>query len=135
MAHVTLTDYEIDHDLLPRVCAQCGEPAPNRVKLAIRIIDGWRGAFQLLVLFFGLFCFPPIVVWVIRRHARTIWVRVPFCHKHRAERKQRVRLLSRKLLPLWTVAVLFLDLFAIVEMMVGGPGSGASRCSWGFSLS
>src|SRR4051812_30945734 len=68
MAHVIITDYEIAHDLLPRVCAKCGQPANRRMKLGLRTIDGWRGAFQVVGLAFGLFCFPPLVLRIIRRY-------------------------------------------------------------------
>jgi hypothetical protein len=122
MAHIDITDYEITHNLLPRVCALCGEPTTKRVKLAIRIIDGWRGAFQLIALFVGLFCFPPLVLRVIHRYSRTISVRVPMCTTHRAEHRRRMRLLFRTLMPWWTGAVIILDLFAILELAVGGPG-------------
>ncbi|HEX3150441.1 MAG TPA: hypothetical protein VHR66_20350 [Gemmataceae bacterium] len=122
MAHVDITEYEVMHDLLPRVCAQCGEPALKRVKVAVRIIDGWRGALQLLGLFVGLFFFPPLIVPILSRYSRTIWVRVPMCDIHRAEHKRRVRLFFHKVMPWWTAAVIALDVFAIVELIAGGPG-------------
>src|SRR5262245_56638076 len=103
MPRVDVSDYEITHNLLPFVCARCGAPAAERVVSAVRILDGWRGSFQLFGVLFGLFFFPPLLVFAVR-FARKFEVRIPMCAEHRNEFQQRDRMEYRVLLPAWTVA-------------------------------
>jgi hypothetical protein len=116
MPRVDLTDYEIAHDLLPAVCAKCGEPAVERVVHTIRVLlDGWRGMVQLFGVLFGLFFFPPLLVYTLR-HARPIEVRVPLCAAHRDRYRWQDWAEHRVLLPVWTVAAVLMDVVLVIDM-------------------
>ena len=121
MAQVTLTDYEIEHHVLPAVCARCGEPAAGRVELKLRVIDGWRGIPAAIGLFVGLFFFPPLVLWTLYL-ARVVRLRVPHCPAHRREYVRAARTSFRVLLPTWTAVAVVLDAGLVVEAAVTGTG-------------
>jgi hypothetical protein len=121
MAIVSLTKYEIENDLLPAVCARCGEPATDRRDLVLHILDGWKGGLLVAVLFFGLFFFPPLVPWTLRR-ARQTRVPLPLCAVHHQWFESRARIEKRYLFPIWTAATLVLDGLIVVELTLGGPG-------------
>ena len=76
MPRVDLSDYELAHDLLPPVCAKCGEPATDRPTHKLYIADGWSGAVQVFGLISGLFLFPPLMLFTLR-FARLLEVRSP----------------------------------------------------------
>ena len=121
MAHVTLTDYEIEHDLLPGVCVKCGAPTSAHFVHAMRIIDGWRGALLVYVLLFGLFFFPPLALFVLFRQAQVIPIRLPMCTNHRDDLERRRQIAVRILLPIWSAAVIVLDVAIIIALMAGAP--------------
>src|SRR6478672_3429855 len=125
MPRVDLTDYEIATDPLPAVCVRCGAPATERVVHATRVIDGWRGAFQLVGVLVGFFFFPPLLAFALR-YARPVEVRLPMCAADRDDRKWRERAERRVLLPAWTAAALVAD--AII--VIGGGADSACVLTW-----
>jgi hypothetical protein len=121
MAQISLTDYEVEQDLLPAVCARCGQPATERDELSIRIIDGWQGLVLLPLMIIGLFCLPPLLFLIIGNGKK--WrVRVPLCSEHKDDHDRRRRMSLRRLLPIWTVAAIVVDVDIIAEAAMGGPG-------------
>jgi hypothetical protein len=122
MAYVSLTDYEIEHDAMPAICATCAEPATNRVLMGICVVDGWRGALLLPVLLFGLFFFPPLLFWITMNSKLRITVRVPMCDRHRDEQNWRDRVTRRRMLPIWTAVALIMDAMIVAELFMRGPG-------------
>ena len=121
MARIDLSDYEVAHDLLPPLCAKCGEPATDRPTLKLYIVDGWAGVLQVFGLFFGLFLFPPLVLFALR-FAAAVEVRVPLCPAHRDDLARRERAEKRYLFPVWTAATVLLELTLLVELLMDGPG-------------
>jgi hypothetical protein len=121
MATVSLTSYEIENDLLPAVCARCGLPATDRRDLVLHILDGWKGGFLVLSLLFGLFFFPPLVLWTVR-HARQTRVSLPLCAVDHQWFESRERIEKRYLFPIWTAVALLNDVLIIIEVALGGPG-------------
>jgi hypothetical protein len=121
MATVSLTRYEIETDLLPAVCARCGEPATDRRDLVLHILDGWKGGLLVAVLFIGLFFFPPLVLWTLRR-ARETRVSVPLCAVDYQWFESRARIEKCYLMPFWTAVVLLNNVFIVTEVALGGPG-------------
>jgi hypothetical protein len=121
MPRVDLSDYELAHDLLPPVCAKCGEPATDRPTLKLYIADGWSGAVQVFGLVFGVFLFPPLMLFTLR-FARLVEVRVPLCPAHRDDLARREWAERHYLFPVWTAAALLLELTIIVELVADGPG-------------
>ena len=121
MPAVALTDYEIEHALLPPVCARCGRPAAGRLELKLRVLDGWRGMVAIPGLLIGMFFFPPSILFTLRL-ARIVRLRVPHCREHRLEHYRAARRSLRLLLPAWTAAALVLDACLIVETAFTGTG-------------
>ena len=121
MARITLTDYEVKHGLLPAVCARCATPAAGRVTQTVGVLDGWRGAFQLIAVLFGLFFFPPLLPFTLR-FARLVRVPVPMCPEHAELFRWQERAEKRYLLPAWTVVAVGLDVVFVVELLVAGTG-------------
>jgi hypothetical protein len=121
MPTVALTDYEMEHALLPPVCARCGRPATGRLELKLRIFEGWRNMPAVGGLLFGLFFFPPVIMLTLRL-ARTVRLRVPHCREHRREHYRAARRSLRFLLPTWTAAALVLDVSLVVETAIAGTG-------------
>jgi hypothetical protein len=123
MPTVSVTSYELDNELLPAVCARCGRPATDRRDLLLHVLDGWKGGLLVPVLFFGLFFFPPLVLWTLR-HARQARVPLPLCADDHQWFESRERAERRYLFPIWTAAALLNDVLIIVEAALGGPGLG-----------
>ena len=73
MATVTITRYECNRDLLPPVCAVCGAPAANRVRVTYMWNPRW--ADFLLV--------GPVFL------ARRMSVHLPLCKRHLRNRRRR----------------------------------------------
>jgi hypothetical protein len=121
MANVALTDYEIEQDRLPPVCARCGKPADERVEHRLRIIDGWRGIPQVVGMLLGLFFFPPLLFFTLR-FARSIVIKVPLCARHADFYRRRTATVTRYLLPAWTVATVLMNIAVIIEIAVDGKG-------------
>jgi hypothetical protein len=121
MPSVSVTTYELDHDLLPPVCARCGAPAPDRVVQKLYILDGWSGAALVFGLLFGLFFFPPLILVVVR-YAQSASVRLPLCPPHRDTFLARSAWGERILFPVWTAAALVADGLMIVDFVTWGPG-------------
>jgi len=121
MAKVLVTNYEIENDLLPAVCARCGRPATDRRDLVLHTLDGWKGGLLVFALFFGLFFFPPLVLWTLR-YARQTRVPLPLCAADYNWFESRERLEKRYLFPIWTAVALLNDALIVVELALGGPG-------------
>jgi hypothetical protein len=121
MPRVDLSDYELAHDLLPPVCAKCGEPATDRPTLKLYIADGWSGALVLLGLIFGVCLFPPLLLFSLQ-FARRVEVRVPLCPAHRDDLARREWVEKHYIFPVWTAAALLMELTIIVELVADGPG-------------
>jgi hypothetical protein len=121
MAKVSLTTYEIENDLLPPVCARCGSPATDRRCLTLHVLDGWKGGLLVLVGFFGLFFFPPLVVWTLR-HAKQTRVPLPLCSADYRWFESREWAEKRYLFPIWTAMAMVMSVLFIVDVALGGPG-------------
>ena len=122
MARISVSNYEIDRDLLPPVCVRCGAPAADRVVQTLYIIDGWRGVFQLFGLLFGLFFFPPLVM-IVTRYVQQASARLPVCPLHRDELAGREVWAKRWLLPVWTTGALVADALVVVDLLTDRPGN------------
>ena len=123
MARVTVTNYELEHDLLPPVCVRCGAPAADRVVQTLHIVDGWWGAAQLFGVLFGLFFFPPLIPLALR-YAQSGSARLPMCPPHRDDYQARSEWGSRVLFPVWTAAALVADGLVVVDFVTGVPPGG-----------
>ena len=121
MARVTVTDYELEHDLLPAVCVRCGAPAADRVEQTLHILDGPRGTALVLALLFGLFFFPPLVRLVTRK-ANSVSARLPMCRPHADGFRARTEWVDRVGLPVWTAAALVSDGLMVADFLTGDPG-------------
>ena len=122
MARVTVTNYELERDLLPPVCVRCGAPAADRVVQVLHIIDGRWSPFHLFGILFGLLFFPPLVR-VVLRYAQSASARLPMCPPHRDEFVDRERWSERVLLPVWTATALVADGLVVIDFLTGKPGS------------
>jgi hypothetical protein len=123
MPHVIVTEYEITHDLLPPVCVKCGGPATERFKRKIRLIDEpgrWRG-FYMLAFVVGIFFFPPLVIFVVRR-ARSLPLRIPYCGPDLARFRRQERIALIVLIPVWALISLSIDAF-LLSSMIFQPGA------------
>jgi len=119
MPKVTVTEYELVNDLLPMVCAKCGNPAEVRVPRPIRFIGSdWAGV-RALALIFGLLFFPPLFCFIAYRYAEIIRVRIPMCESHMDDWGWRDRAMFRLLIPGWTLAVLLLYSFGLAFLILG----------------
>lgn len=122
MPNVLLTAYEVEHELLPAVCARCAEPTTERVPLTVRIIDGWAGVPQIFGILAGLFFFPPLIPLAIR-YARSVELHVPLCGPHAEALRRRERFEWRVLLPAWTAVAVVVDLVLIFQLMSDNPAA------------
>jgi hypothetical protein len=121
MPRVTVTAYELENELLPSVCATCGEPATDHVAPVVCEVDGWQGGVQVFGVLGGLFFFPPLLFFTLR-FARRIAVRVPVCTTHRDSYLRSERAEKRYLMPVWTAAAVLVDAWIVAEVCYGGPG-------------
>ena len=121
MAQVSVTAYEVEHGLLPAVCARCGGPATGRRDLDLHVLDGWRGGLLIPVVLFGLLFFPPLVLWTIR-HAEKVRVPVPLCPVDFRWFESRERVERRLFFPIWTAVALMLDALVFIDLFLGGRG-------------
>ena len=127
MPSVTITEYEHVNDLLPMVCAKCGNPAQVRVPRPIRFIGSdWAGV-RAPALMFGLLFFPPLFCLIAYRYAEIIRVRVPMCETHMDDWGWRDRAMFRLLVPGWTLAVLLLYASGLA-FLIQGDDQVASVC-------
>jgi hypothetical protein len=117
MPTVTVTEYEYVNDLLPMVCAKCGQPAEVRVPRPIRFIGGDGAGVQTAVLMIGLLFFPPFFCLIAYRYAEIIRVRIPMCETHTDDWYWRDRVTLGLLIPGWTLAVLVLHSFGLAYLI------------------
>jgi hypothetical protein len=116
MPSVTLTEYEVTHCRLPPVCVQCGEPATTHDTRKIRFIDGadGRGVLSSLGWIVGLFCLPPLLIYLFRR-APVLEVRLPYCDRDLGRHKRREWIALRVLIVIWCVYALACDAILITQ--------------------
>jgi hypothetical protein len=129
MARVTLTPYEYENDLLPMVCAKCGQPADARVRRPIRFVGRHRRLLLETGIVLGLLFFPALFLWVAFSLGQVIWVRIPVCETHYDDWKWRDRATHWFLIPAWTLSVLVLYAISIVFLVKGDPNSASAVLS------
>jgi hypothetical protein len=106
MPLLKLTPYEIEHDLLPRLCGKCGEPADDRVR--------FNPVSPSLNIFMGvaLIACPPVFVglaMILTRRMKPLFM--PMCATHRADWEWRDWLTTITYLP---VAILYCVAIALL---------------------
>jgi hypothetical protein len=117
MPRVTVTAYELDHDLLPPVCVKCGQPATVRLDRTTRVIDEpgrWYG-FYTVVVVVSIFFFPPLFLFLLRR-AKAVRFRIPFCGPDLARTMRRERWALRVLVPVWCLWALLADTALVLQL-------------------
>src|SRR5262249_46583230 len=119
MPTVIVSECELVNDLLPMVCAKCGNRAEAHVSRPIRFLGGdWAGV-RTAALMIGLLFFPPLFCLIAYRFAELIRVRIPMCEAHKDDWHWRDRVMFRLLIPGWTLAVLVLDAFGFAYLIQG----------------
>jgi len=110
MARVILSEYEVGRNLLPPLCITCGQPAAVRFDRTVRVLDdpGRWGGLYLPVLFFSIYCLPPLMM-VLMHRARTFCVKIPVCPRHLHQFRCRERILLGILITLWVLVALVID--------------------------
>jgi len=110
MPRVILTEYEVEHDLLPPLCIKCGKPATERFHRTVRFLDdpGRWGGLYVLTFLFTIYCLPPLLLVLLRR-ARAFRVKIPFCPSHLNRFRRRERIALGILVPLWVTVSLAID--------------------------
>src|SRR5262245_59613935 len=121
MPRVDLAEYEVTHDLLPALCARCGESAAERVTHKAHIVEGPWALLQVFGLLAGLFLFPPLIRLTIR-YTRQVGVPVPLCAAHGDHFRSRERMENRYLFPAWTAAALIVDAIVVIALVSGLEG-------------
>src|SRR5215212_1457722 len=118
MASVTLTAYEVEHDLLPPVCVRCGQPTDEHMTRSIPQFDGRGFMVHFPGLYFAVFFAPPLLPWVLRRIPR-VRIRWPLCAADQTRARRHERLARRIVVPLWLIGVLALYVYCAVELVSG----------------
>jgi len=127
MPTVIVTEYEHVNDLLPMVCAKCGNRAEVHVSRPIRFLGSdWAGV-RTPALIFGLLFFPPLFCLIAYRYAEIIRVRIPMCETHKDDWHWRDRVMFGLLIPGWTLTVLVLHAFGLAYL-IQGDGDTAAVC-------
>jgi hypothetical protein len=119
MAKITLSEYEWQHDLLPAICAKCGEPAAERVPRRARFVAGRWSAVHNTGVVIGLLFFPPLFVLVAFVFASMISVGIPMCSIHQNDWKWRDRATYGLLFPTWLFSVVLFHAVAVVKVLGG----------------
>jgi hypothetical protein len=115
MPTVLLTRYECERSLVPAVCARCGEPPDDTVRMPVitPAVHGLLGASLILC--------PPLfllVVWWLRSWPR---LNLPMCRADRADWRWRDGVTS------WLYVVLVLGAYVTVPVVVAATGE---RWNW-----
>jgi hypothetical protein len=92
MPTFTVSGYECAHDLLPPVCAQCGRPATERVRLTFSYQSGWTAWIIL-------------AGWLARKR---MTVNLPFCSTHARRWRWRTVVHALAFLPAGVACALFI---------------------------
>ena len=114
MATVTLSRYECNRDLFPDVCAVCGAPAKNRVRMTY----SWHPPWSAL-----LIVGPALMT-------RRMSVRLPLCDRHLRNRRRR-----RVAIVVTLLAILAFGALSVVYTIVrpDGPDEDVSGSLLGIS--
>jgi hypothetical protein len=123
MSHVTVTEYECEHELLPAVCVKCGKPADDFLVRTVRIIggDGRWGVWRGFALLYALLFVPPLLPWALRL-ARTVRLKVPICSADRVKETRHERRANRVVVPIWIAGSIALDAYLVFHLVTSGPG-------------
>jgi len=125
MARTNVTTYETEHDLLPMVCAKCGQPAEDRVFRQIRHLDCDRHGLLAAGALIGMLAFPPLFLLVAFGFSEKIGVRIPMCETHRDDWNWRDRAEKWFVFPAWVVVVVVLYAIAFMYAIEGNTDNAA----------